>query len=118
MNIKFPIQFDNRGRTAETTYELHIKEMIEQILFTSPGERVNRPEFGCGLLQLIFQPNSSELVTTTKFLVQGALQKWMGDLIEVSAIEIEAVDSTLNVTVKYLIRRNQQIQIAQFLREV
>ena len=76
MNIDFPYQFDHRGRTAATDYENHIRDMIEQVLFTSPGERVNRPTFGSGLLQLVFAPNSDELAGTTQFLVQSALQEW------------------------------------------
>jgi phage baseplate assembly protein W len=92
--------------------------MIEQVLFTSPGERVNRPDFGSGLMQLVFQPNSSELATTTQFLVQGALQQWLGELIEVIAVEVENIDSKLQVIVQYTIRSTQQSQVAQFIREV
>jgi hypothetical protein len=80
MNIDFPYKFDHRGRTSETDYEDHIRDMIEQVLFTSPGERVNRPSFGSGLLQLVFAPNSEELAGTTQFLVQGALQELMASL--------------------------------------
>lgn len=118
MNIKYPLQFDNRGRTAATDDENHIRDMIEQVLFTAPGERVNRPDFGSGLMQLVFQPNSSELATTTQFLVQGALQQWLGDLIEVNEVEVESHDSTLQVTIKYTIRRTQQSLVTQFIREV
>lgn len=118
MNFKFPLQYDNSGRTAETSYNDHIRDMIEQILFTVPGERVNRPDFGSGLLQLVFQPNSSELATTAQFLTQSSLQQWLGELIEVNAVEVESYDSTLQVTVKYTIRRNQQSQVAQFVREI
>ena len=118
MNIKYPYQFDSRGRTAETDYESHIKEMIEQVLFTSPGERVNRPDFGSGLLQLVFEPNSSELAATTQFLVQGALQQWLGDLIEVNDVEVESYDSTLQVTINYTIRATGQNIISQFNRDL
>jgi hypothetical protein len=118
MNLKYPFQFDNRGRTAETSYESHIRKMIEQVLFTSPGERVNRPDFGSGLMQLVFQPNSSELATTTQFLVQGALQQWLGELIEVIAVEVENIDSKLQVIVQYTIRSTLQSQVAKFIREV
>jgi hypothetical protein len=118
MNLKYPFQFDNRGLSAETSYESHIRDMIEQVLFTSPGERVNRPDFGSGLMQLVFQPNSSELATTTQFLVQGALQQWLGELIEVIAVEVENIDSKLQVIVQYTIRRTQETQVAQFIREV
>ena len=61
MNIDFPFHFDDRGRTATTTLDDHVRDLIEQLLFTSPGERVNRPDFGAGLLQLVFAPNSAEL---------------------------------------------------------
>ena len=118
MNVKYPLQFDNRGRTAETDDENHIREMIEQVLFTTPGERVNRLDFGSGLMQLVFQPNSSELAATTQFLVQGALQQWLGDLIEVNEVETESYDSTLQVTIKYTIRRTRQNIVTQFIRKV
>lgn len=119
MNIKFPIQFDNRGRTAaNAAYDDHIRDLIEQVLFTSPGERVNRPTFGSGLLQLVFQPNSDELATTTRFLVQGALQQWLGDLIEVNELQVENKDSTLKVAIQYTVWRTQQRQTAQFERGV
>ena len=73
----------------------HIRDLIEQLLFTNPGERVNRPEFGSGLGQLIFAPNSPELATAVQFLVQGALQQWLGDLIAVERVQVDAVDSAL-----------------------
>lgn len=114
MNIDFPFHFDARGRTAETSYEDHIRDLIEQVLFTAPGERVNRPTFGSGLLQLVFAPNSPEMAAATQFLVQGNLQQWLGDLIEVQAVNVEAIDSTLRVQVQYVIRRTQQTQMAQF----
>ena len=118
MNIDFPFHFDNRGRTAATDDNDHIRDMIEQVLFTAPGERVNRPDFGSGLIQLVFAPNSDELATSTQFLVQGALQHWLGDLIQVDEVEVESEDSTLRVTIKYTVRRTQQRQIAQFQRGV
>jgi uncharacterized protein len=118
MNIKFPFQIDHKGRTAQSNDEDHIRDMIEQVLFTSPGERVNRPTFGSGLMQLVFQPNSDELVTTTRFLVQGALQQWLGDLIEVNDLEVQHVDSSLLVTVAYTIRSTQENKIAAFNRAI
>jgi phage baseplate assembly protein W len=96
MNIDFPLKFDNRGRTALTDDEAHVRDMIEQVLFTSPGERVNRPDFGSGLMQLVFAPNSTELAATTQLLVQGALQQWLGDLIQVHSVQVEGEDETEN----------------------
>jgi phage baseplate assembly protein W len=118
MNIKFPFQFDHKGRTALSDDDGHIKDMIAQVLFTSPGERVNRPTFGSGLMQLVFQPNSDELSATIQFLVQGALQQWLGDLIEVNNVDVVHEDSTLSVTVVYTIRLSQQTRVAEFQRSV
>jgi uncharacterized protein len=115
MDVKFTFQFDNSGHTAQPKDENdHIRDMIEQVLFTAPGERVNRPTFGSGLLQLTFQPNSQELATTTQFLVQGALQQWLGDLILVNSVQVIAEDSRLTVNVTYIVRTTQQSFIASF----
>lgn len=116
MNLDHPYAFDARGRTAAVDDDGHIRDLVEQVLFTVPGERVNRPTFGCGLLQLVFAPNSAELAATTQFLVQGALQQWLGDLIQVEAVEVAAVDASLSVKVQYLVRRTQERQVAEFVR--
>jgi hypothetical protein len=118
MQIDYPFRIDGRGRTAGTDHEDHIHDLIEQVLFTAPGERVNRPDFGSGLMQLVFASISDELATATQFLVQGALQQWLGDLIQVEAVEVESEEATLEVTVQYIVRRNQQRQVAQFTRGV
>jgi uncharacterized protein len=104
MNIAFPFRFDSRGRTALDSDESHILGMIKQLLFTRPGERPNRPDFGSGLMQLIFAPNSFELAATVQFSVQAALQRYLGDLIEVRGVQVTCNDSTLNVTLIYIIR--------------
>jgi phage baseplate assembly protein W len=90
--------------------------MIEQVLFTSPGERVNRPAFGSGLLQLVFEPNSNELVATVQFLVQGALQQWLGDLIEVNGVEVTGEDALLKVKVDYTVLKTRESKTAQFIK--
>ena len=118
MNVDFPFHFDGRGRTAATDDDDHIRDLIEQVLFTNPGERVNRPDFGSGLLQLVFAPNSPELAAATQFQVQGALQQWLGDLIQIESVQVTAADSTLAVQVNYVVRRNQERQTAQFERGI
>jgi len=118
MQIDYPFHLNNRGRTAETQEDEHIRDLIEQVLFTAPGERVNRPSFGSGLLQLVFAPNSDELAATTQLLVQSALQQWLGDLIQVESVKVESKEATLIVTVEYIIRRSQQHQMQQFTRGV
>src|SRR5258705_5711715 len=103
MNVDYPTHFDDLGRTASTDDNDHIRDMIEQLLFTNPGERVNRPDFGSGLLQLVFAPNSPELAATLQFTMQAALQRYLGDLIDLQSLEVSAQDSTLSVVVKYLL---------------
>jgi Bacteriophage baseplate protein W len=112
--VDFPYQLAESGRTATTGRDDYIRDLIEQVLFTTPGERANRPTFGCGLVQLGFAPNSVELAATTQFLVQGALQQWLGDLIQVERVEVESEDSTLRVRVSYLVRRTQSREVAEF----
>lgn len=116
MQIDYPFHFDGRGRTAQTGSEDHIRDMIEQVLFTSPGERVNRPTFGSGVMQLLFAPNNDALSSATQLTVQGALQQWLGDLILVEAVDVENEDATLRVHVQYVVRRTQERQVVEFVR--
>ena len=102
-HLDFPYHFDGLGRTAATGDANHIRDLIEQVLFTSPGERVMRPDFGSGLLALVFEPNSTALAATTQMLVQGALQQHLGHLIAVQAVEVEAVEGTFSVDVRYFV---------------
>jgi phage baseplate assembly protein W len=118
MQIDFPYQIDRRGRTAATDDEAHIRDMIEQLLFTMPGERVMRPTFGSGLAQLVFQPNSEELATAVQFLVQGNLQQWLGELIMVEQVEVTSSESTIEVRVQYVVRRTGQRRVEPFSRPV
>jgi len=97
----FPFLLDVRGRTAETDPDDHVRDLLYQVLFTSPGERVNRPEFGCGLKQLVFMPSGDALATVTQQLVQGALHRWLETVISIERVEVSAVDSTLTVSVVY-----------------
>lgn len=105
MNIAFPYDFDALGRTASCGGDDHIRQMIEMLLFTTPGERVNRPDFGCGLHDLVFEPNSPERAAACQFMVQAALERWLGDLIDVGELEVACEDSRLIVTIKYVVRR-------------
>jgi phage baseplate assembly protein W len=114
--VHFPHQMDGRGRTREDDEAAWIRGLIEQVLFTAPGERVMRPDFGSGLRELVFAPNSPELAAATQFLVQGALQQWLADLITVETVRVEAVDSRLSVTVQYLIRRTETRQRDTFVQ--
>ena len=118
MNIDFPLHLDSRGQTALADDNNHIRDMIEQLIFTNPGERVNRPDFGSGLLQLIFAPNSPELAATVQFTLQAAIQQWLGDVIDVQDLEVEALDSSLRINLSYVVRRNNEQQTATLVRNL
>jgi phage baseplate assembly protein W len=118
MNIDFPFRFDQTGGTATAPDEKHIRDMIEELLFTSPGERVNRPDFGSGLMQLVFAPNSPELAAALQFTMQASLQRWLGDLIQVQSLQVTCVDSTLNIDLQYTLQRTNQSATLQFTRTV
>jgi phage baseplate assembly protein W len=118
MDVAFPYTTDAHGRTAQASATDHVRDMVEQLLFTMPGERVMRPTFGSGLSQLVFQPNSEEVATAVQFLVQGNLQKFLGDVITVEAVDVNSVESTIEVRVQYVIRRTQERRTDEFRRSV
>lgn len=114
--IDFPYHFDNRGRTAATGEDDHIRDMIEQFIFTSPGERVNRPDFGSGLLQMVFSPNSPEVAAALKHTIQAGLLRYLGDVIEVRGLDVESIDAELRVTIQYSTRKTGEQHTETFSR--
>ena len=96
-DIAFPFRVDGRGRTADRGYDDHVRDMIEQLLFTSPGERVMRPDFGCGLLDLVFAPNSPEFASALQLSIQASLQRWLGDVIDIESLEVVSDENALRV---------------------
>jgi Bacteriophage baseplate protein W len=117
-NVAFPYHVDGRGRTAEAGADEHLRELIEQVLFTAPGERVMRPEFGSGLYALVFEPGGPELVATTQHIVQGALQQELGNLISVESVEVTQDEGTLTVSISYAVLQTQQAATVSFSRSV
>jgi hypothetical protein len=111
----FPYQIDGRRHTAETDEDDHIRDLIYQVLFTNPGERVNRPDFGCGIGQIVFMPNSGALAAATQFLVQGALTRWLDPLIAVQRVEVVAVDNAFTVAVVFTKRSTGEQRDERFL---
>ena len=105
--IGYPLQFDGRGRTAQRGEEEYIRELIEQVLLTAPGERVMRPDFGSGVRQLLFGAASPEVASAAQYVVQGSLQQWLAGLINVEAVDVQAREGELLVSVKYVVRRSQ-----------
>jgi len=112
--LDVPSGLGGAGRTATTTHDDHVRDLIFEVLFTSPGERVNRPDFGCGLKALVFAPASDAVAAATNVLVKGSLQKWLEVEIEVEDVAVEVVESELRVTVVYRRRIDGQRQVAQF----
>ena len=99
--LDFPFAIDARGRAATTDTDDHLRDLIRLVLFTAPGERVNRPEFGCGIKQLVFAPASDALAAATEQLVHGALIRWLDPVLSVEQVHVEANDATLEITVVY-----------------
>lgn len=118
MALRFPYGLDGRGRTAEADHEAHVRGLVEQVLFTQPGERVNRPTFGSGLHQLVFAPMSDEMTSAVQVLVEGALQQWVGDRILLHGVDVTVRESALEITVRYVVRRTQEAAAVSFTREL
>ncbi|RKH54935.1 hypothetical protein D7W81_37340 [Corallococcus aberystwythensis] len=117
MDVAFPYAVDLRGATtASGSYEDHVRDLIEQVLFTTPGERLNRPDFGSGLLQLVFAPAGEELLASTRLLLQSNLQRWLGELISVEGLEVSSEDARLAITLRYVVLSTGQRQQNRFVR--
>ena len=112
--VNFPYQFDGRGRTQDALGD-YVRQLVEQVLFTSPGERVNLPDFGSGLLQLPFAPNSVEMAAATQFTVQAALQKWLSNYIKVESVVASSNEAVLTVTVSYSLLNTDVTQVQTFV---
>ena len=117
-HIAFPYRVDGRGRSAQAERDAWLRGLIEQLLFTVPGERVNRPDFGCGLMQLVFAPNSPELAATVQALVHASLQQWLGYLLQIDEVSARSEDATLSVLVRYTVLETRESGSAEFTREV
>lgn len=111
MPLSFPYRMDAAGRTATSAdTKAWVREVLEMVLFTAPGERVMRPSFGTGIHQLVFEPASEEVAAATQHLVHSALQQWLSDWLEVEHVAVEVVDSTLSVTVRYRVRSTGTVE--------
>jgi phage baseplate assembly protein W len=116
LDVDFPLRLDAGGRTATTGRNDHVRDLVEQVLLTAPGERVNRPGFGCGLAQLVFLPNSEPLAAATRAAVHGALSTQLGDLLDVRSVDVVATDAVLEVTVQYALRGSGDVRTETFRR--
>ena len=116
LEVAFPYRLDDRGRTATAQNDDHIEQMLELLLFTRPGERVNRPDFGSGLMQPVFAPNSPELAATLQFTMQAAIQRWLGDVIALQTLSVSSDDASLIVDIEYVVLRSNVTQTQRFVR--
>jgi len=114
MDFAVPYAHLSTGRTATATPSRHLRDLIEAVLFTSPGERVNRPDFGCGLIDLLFEGNTPALAAATEMTVQGSLQRWLGERIEVHQVQVQAEEAVLTVVVEYLVRATEERRVDTF----
>lgn len=114
--VAFPLSTRATGGTASVGYAAHVQQLVEQVLFTSPGERVNRPTFGCGLEDLVFGTLSEELVAATRFVVRANLQSWLRDEIRVDDVTVTTNGGELTVAVTYALLATGEAQTAVFQR--
>lgn len=115
-HVPFPLRLDARGRTATSTGPEYLRGLIEQVLFTRPGERVDRPEFGTGLAGLLFEPLDDDLAAVTETLVRTALHEVLAGLIQVDDVTVEAQESAVAVTVTFTPLADQGEQAATVIR--
>lgn len=114
ITFPFPYSIDGRGLTASRDLPRHVRDLIEQLLFTAPGERANRPDFGSGVRQLLFQPNSRELAAATQFMIQGALQQYLAEYIQPERVEVSSDENVLTIVIQYTLREDGSRQTTTF----
>jgi len=109
-SIKYPFALDGtRGRLAEEEdYAEHVEQLIKQVLFTAPGERVNRPDFGCGIKRLVFAPNSVVTAALAQVTIYQSLTKWLGAAITVNDVKAAAIEERLEITIAYTLKARQE----------
>jgi hypothetical protein len=112
--VDFPWSLDGSGRTRSTGHDEHVRDLIEQVLLTSPGERVMRPEFGAGLLAMVFEPGGPEAAAASQFLIRAALERELADAVAIESVAVEAEDAALVATIAYVVRRTGAHQVASF----
>lgn len=115
--IAYPYKVDQRSRTATSDEDRHLRDLIEQVLFASPGERVNRPEFGTPILQLVFEPSTDVLTTALQATVHAALQQQLGTRLVVERVDVDREEAVLRINIVYTSRGSGRRTAAEFVRE-
>lgn len=109
--LKYPYSVSGSGLPNTTTGDDHLRDLILQVLFTNPGERVNLPEFGAGIQRLVFEPSSDALRATAQFLIATNLQRWLGDRINVEQATVSSEigeENTVTIEIIYTVLKTQQ----------
>jgi len=111
--LQFPISVDRAlGQLKkERDYERYVAQLIRQVLLTSPGERAHRPDFGAGLLRMVFAPNDPATASLLKSTIFQNLTNWLGTILTVDDVSVSADESTLNVRVVYVIKARGTQQV-------
>ena len=109
-SIRYPLGIDRGLGTLreENSYERHVEQLMMQVLLTNPGERINRPDFGCGLRQMVFAPNSDVSASLAQVLIRESLDRWLGTVITVEEVTTQAVNSTLEIRIRYILIARQE----------
>jgi hypothetical protein len=109
-SIRHPIAIDaGLGRLQEeTNYAAHVDQLIRQVLFTGPGERINRPDFGCGVKRMVFAPNSDVAASLAQVTIVQALQQWLAPVITVNDVKVQAIDEILQIRIVYILKARQE----------
>lgn len=114
--LDYPYGVSGVGIPNTTGPDDHLRDLILQVLFTNPGERVNLPEFGVGVQRLVFAPNSDARRTTAQFLINTNLQRWLGDQIDVQQVTVSSEpgeEETVTIEIVYVVNTTQQRQTLQ-----
>ncbi|MBX3251046.1 MAG: GPW/gp25 family protein [Myxococcales bacterium] len=105
--LRFPLAVDHDARRLreETDYDRYVDQLVRQLLLTSPGERVNRPDFGAGIRRLLFAPSNEATATPLQTTILAALERWLAPVLTVEAVDVELGHELVVVTVRYVVRR-------------
>lgn len=111
--LKYPYTLGGSGVPTTTTADDHLRDLILQVVFTNPGERVNLPEFGVGVQRLVFEPSGNTLLATAQFLISTNLQRWLGDRITLQQVNVTAIpgeENEVTIEINYIKKTTQQQQ--------
>lgn len=116
ISIKHPVSIDHGLGTLseEWNYEKHVVQLIKQVLFTSPGERINRPDFGCGLRRMVFAPNSDITASLLQATIYQALETWLSTVLSVEQVTVKSLEELLDVKITYVLKARQRRSFLNF----